>query len=264
MKAAQRKGSNIAKMRVNFVIIWRALQGHSGGIPIERTDELRAYPLQVEKVRLFHGGFSWNFLSIWVNGLIPGGREKDKARQAVFLTSKNPCGNDPEEEKPHSDYSVPQKAPHETKWKRNQDAVYWVRLKEAQDQGLEFWQTKSLAIMTYTTIPGDCIDRVTAENGERVIFERLETPRLVPKVMLERNWQASSSSSKNSSRSSKFHTQTYLVSGNREQHGKARQKCKTTRNTIAEADPPGNWGMPLLTWMWILISVVKKTAQMHS
>ena len=44
--------------------------------------------------------------------------------------------------------------------------------------------------MTYTTIPGDCIDRVTAQNGERGLSERLETPRLAPKVTLNRNWQS--------------------------------------------------------------------------
>ena len=94
-----------------------------------------------------------------------------------------------EEEAPHDDYTVPRKAPYVTSWKRNQDAVHWVRLQRPQDQGLEFWQTKSCAIMTYTTIPGVCIDRVTTQNGERVIFERLETPRLAPKVTLRKNWQ---------------------------------------------------------------------------
>ena len=44
--------------------------------------------------------------------------------------------------------------------------------------------------MTYATIPGDCMDRVASQNGERLLFERLETPRLVPKVKLEKNWQS--------------------------------------------------------------------------
>ena len=127
-------------------------------------------------------------LAILVSGIIRGGKEKDKARQAVFLTPLNPFGKDPEEDKPHSDYTVPQKAPYETTWKRNQDAVYWVRLKKAQDQGSELWQTKSFAIMTYFTIPGECIDRVTAQHGDRVLFERLATPRPAPKVTLKRNY----------------------------------------------------------------------------
>ena len=75
-------------------------------------------------------------------GIIPGGKKEDKARQIVFLTPLKPFGKDPEREKPHSDYTVPPKAPHETNWKRNQDAVHWARLKEAQDQGLQIWLTK--------------------------------------------------------------------------------------------------------------------------
>ena len=73
-----------------------------------------------------------------------------------------------------------------TKWIDNQNAVYWVRFSKAQSQGLEFWQTKSFAIMTCTTIPGVYIDRVTSKNGERVDLERLETPRPAPKVTLKK------------------------------------------------------------------------------
>ena len=65
-----------------------------------------------------------------------------------------------------------------------------MRRSKAQDQGLEFWQTKLLAIMTYATIPGDGIDPVTFQDGDRVIFERLETPRPAPEVTWKENWQS--------------------------------------------------------------------------
>ena len=80
--------------------------------------------------------------------------------------------------------------PYVTRWKHDQDAVHWIRLSTAKDQGLEFWQTKPFAIMTYATTPGDCIHHVTSQNGDRVNFERLETPRLAPKVTLKKNWQS--------------------------------------------------------------------------
>ena len=137
----------------------RAVQGYSGGIPI--SPELMKYtPIPYDwKEYLYHRGSELVFQSILVSGIIQGGKEEDKARQAVFLTPLNPFGKDPEEEKPHPDYTVPEKAPYETRWKRKQDAVYWARLKEVQDQGLQFWQIESFAIMTYFTKPGDCIDR---------------------------------------------------------------------------------------------------------
>ena len=115
-------------------------------------------------------------------GLIPGGKEKDKAHQAVFLTPINPFGNDPEEDGPHDDFIVPQKAANVTKWKNDQNAVFKVRVSKAQ--------TKSFAFMTYAAVPGDCIDRATSQKGERVDFERLETPRPEPKVSLTKNWQS--------------------------------------------------------------------------
>ena len=168
----------------------RAFQGHSGGIPIE--PELMGYVFIPRnwKRYVFHTGLSWNFQSEMGSGLILGGKEKDKARQAVFLTPTNPFGNDPEEEGPHDDYTFRKKVPYVTRWKPYQDAVFWIRLSKAQDQGLEFWQTKSFAIMTHATIPGDCIDRVTSQNGDRVLFERLETPWPAPKVTLKQNWQS--------------------------------------------------------------------------
>ena len=124
----------------------------------------------------------WNTQSILESGIIPGGKENDKARQAVFCTPLNPFGNDPDEEKPHDDHTVPQKVHYQTCWKHNQDAVCWIKSSRAQDQGLQFWHTKSFAIITYATMPGNCTDRVISQNGDRVIFERLATPIQHPRL----------------------------------------------------------------------------------
>ena len=86
------------------------------------SETLGGIPIRLEKVPLSQRkslGFSFYSGS----GMIPGGKEEDKARQAVLLTPLNPFGKDPEEEKPKSDYTVPQEAPYETNWNRNQDAV---------------------------------------------------------------------------------------------------------------------------------------------
>ena len=166
------------------------------------------------------------FQCILLSGKIPRGKEKDKAHQAVFLTPLNPFGKDPGRGEASLRLHRSQNVPYETCWKTNQNVVYWVRLKEAKDQGLQCWQTKSFAIMTYVTIAGDCIDRVTAQNGDRVMFERLATPRSAPKVTFKRNWQ-----NQQQLPQQPIPTQAYSISGNRGRRGKARQKCKTTRNT---------------------------------
>ena len=124
LKAAQRKASNSAKMKRKFSCCLRVIQGHSGGIPVE--PELMDYALIFHKWKkyVFHRELSWNFQSILGHGLFLGGEEKDKARQAVFPTPTNLFGNDLEEEAPHDDCTIPQKASYVTKWKGNQDAAH--------------------------------------------------------------------------------------------------------------------------------------------
>ena len=63
-----------------------------------------------------------------------------------------------------------------------------MKLSRAQDQGLQFRQTKSFAIVTHDTVPGDCIHRVISQNGDREKFEILATPRPAPKDTLKSNW----------------------------------------------------------------------------
>ena len=120
LKDARRKELNAAQIKMKSLCYLRAIQGHSGGIAIEQR--LMGYVLipQFWKRYIFHRGRSWNFQSILGNGLFPEGKEKDKACQAVFLTPTNHFGNDPEEEEPQDDYTVPRKAPYVATWKHTQ------------------------------------------------------------------------------------------------------------------------------------------------
>ena len=64
------------------------------------------------------------------------------------------------------------------------------QLSRAQDQGLQFGQTKSHAIIVHSPVPADCIYRVISQTGDRISFERLSTPRPAPKVTLKSSWQS--------------------------------------------------------------------------
>ena len=84
----------------NSLFYFRAIQGHSGGIQI--MPELMGY-MSIPynwKEYIFHRVCSWSVLSILGSGLIPGGKEGDKARQAVFFTPLNLSGENPDEEEP--------------------------------------------------------------------------------------------------------------------------------------------------------------------
>ena len=52
--------------------------------------------------------------------------------------------------------SRPREVQCNCEWKLHQDAVYWIRLARAQEKGLQFWQTRSLAIHVHESVPG-CI-----------------------------------------------------------------------------------------------------------
>ena len=113
------EGSN--KMRIKYcedkngsLCYLRAIQGHSGGTPTSPELMNCTFIPYNWKGVIYHKGFSWNFQSILGSGLIPGGKENDRARQPVFCTALNPFGQDTEEE-PHSfDYTVPQKKHSDT------------------------------------------------------------------------------------------------------------------------------------------------------
>ena len=79
---------------------------------------------------------------------------------------------------------------YDSHWKRNQDAVYWVKLTRAQGQGLHVWETKSHAIIVHSLVSADCIYRVISQTGDRRLFERLSAPRPAPKVTLKSNWHS--------------------------------------------------------------------------
>ena len=72
----------------------------------------------------------------------------------------------------------------------DQDAVYWIKLSRAQDQGLRFWKTKSIAIIVHHLVPGDCTYRVNSQTGDRTLSEGLQTPRPAPRVTLRSSRQS--------------------------------------------------------------------------
>ena len=159
----------------------RAIQGHSGSIT--KRPGLMEYTLIPRnwKEYIIHTGISWNSQSFFGSGIIPGGKENhiDKQSSSHFWIHSETT-----QMKKHFMMKV-----HTTLIeKRNQDAVFWIKMSRAQDQGLQFWQTKSSAIITHATVPGDCIDRVISHDGDRAMFEILATPRPARKVALKSNW----------------------------------------------------------------------------
>ena len=179
MKAAVWEELNFVDHK-NSLCYFRPIQGHSGGI--SRKPELMGCTsiLYVWKVFLSQRLFVKRsiYLGEWIDS---GGKENDKARQAVLFTLLNLFGEHPGEEKPHDKYKTPQKLHNHNCWKRKQDAVCWIQLSRAPDEITCNRRAHSCARV-------HCIHRVVSENGDRVMFDSRATPRPAPKVTLKINW----------------------------------------------------------------------------
>ena len=152
------------------ILYLRDLQGHSGRNLIDPSlQDNVVIPDSFFKYN-YHVGCAINLHSIINSGLIPGSQILSK-RQTVFFLSVNPM--DKEHKDPEKiDLEAPRLAQHMHKaWKKHQNTVYWVDIKLAQKKGLKFYQTRSNAIILYSTLPAYCIRKdVRMETGE-IMYE---------------------------------------------------------------------------------------------
>ena len=126
-------------------------------------------------------------LHIINSGLTAGGQNLSK-RQTVFFTSVDPM-NKEHRDPDIFDLEAPRLSWYKQKtWKKHQDTVYWVDIKLAQKEGLEFYQTRSNAIILYNTLPGYCIPKaIKMETGEIKNQKVYVSPRPPPKISSKDN-----------------------------------------------------------------------------
>ena len=85
-------------------------------------------------LHVYHIGCAFNLHSIGNSGLIPGGQDSSR-RQTVFFLPIHPRDKDHEDPE-HIDFSVPRRARHvHSAWKKHQDAVFWVDIYLAIEEG---------------------------------------------------------------------------------------------------------------------------------
>ena len=88
--------------------------------------------------------------SIMRNGLIPGGKSLKRGRQEVFFTTVNPM-EDVLGMGETCDLTKSRIAPYKNTWTRVHNSVFWCNLELAQENGLQFYQTRSRAVVLYNT-----------------------------------------------------------------------------------------------------------------
>ena len=118
------------------------------------------------------------------------GRQNSSKRQTVFFLPVDPrdkSHKDPDE----IDLSVPRHAQYlHNAWTRHQDAVYWVDINLAFENRLQFYQTRSNAIIHQDTLPAYCILKVVRLKNGEVLYEKVHmSPRPPPKISLKHEWK---------------------------------------------------------------------------
>ena len=107
----------------------------------------------------------------------------------MFFTAVNPMDDDQSMEEIRNDLDKPKIAPYKNTGRPHQNTVHWCNLKLAQKKGLQFYQTRSHAIVLYKTLPAICIEKaVCMKTGEELYHKVYQSPRL-PRVTLKPNSQ---------------------------------------------------------------------------
>ena len=76
----------------------------------------------------------------------------------MFFTVVNPMDNPDGLGDTLCDLSQARIAPYKNTWKHFQDTAFWCNLKLAQQRGLQFYQTRSNAILLHDTLPAEFIE----------------------------------------------------------------------------------------------------------
>ena len=89
------------------------------------------------------------------------------------------------------DLNVPRHAQYlHNAWKRHQDAVFWVDISLAIKKGLQFYQSRPIAIILQETLPPYCIPKfVRMKTGEVSNEKVYMSPRPPPKISLKPEWK---------------------------------------------------------------------------
>ena len=151
----------------------RAIQEHSGGMIISpRLMNYVMIPYRWKQF-IYHVGRARNQHSIAEAGLVAGGKERKEGRQTIFFTPRDPFNSDADDAELITDIKKPWKVHYQIHWRPEQHAVYWIHLSIAQDASPEFWQTDSNAMITYQSVPKECVVKVVSASGKRELFANL-------------------------------------------------------------------------------------------
>ena len=114
-----------------------------------------------------------------------------RGRQAVFFATVNPMEDEYGLGETPCDLTKPRIMPYKSTWKRLQNTVFWCSLKLAQERekGLQFYQTRSHAVVLCNTLLEACIEKAVCTKTQDELYQKVRLIPRVPRVVLKSNSQ---------------------------------------------------------------------------
>ena len=158
----------------NQFLYLRAIQGHSGDTAID--PELQDIVLLPEGFteHIYDVGNASEMNSIIRSGLIPGGRSLKRGRQSVFFIVTNPMEDIMVWEKRHATW--PSQGSRHTRILGNfffKLLYFGCNLKFAQEKGLHFYQTRSHAVVFYSTLLAACSEKAACMKTQEEPYQKV-------------------------------------------------------------------------------------------
>ena len=83
------------------------------------------------------------------------------------------------------DLTKPRIKPYKNTWKRFQNTVCWSNLELAQEGCLQFYQTRSHAVVLYNTLLAACIEKAACVKTTDELYQKVRLTPRVPRVVFK-------------------------------------------------------------------------------
>ena len=166
----------------------RSFQHHSEGKHIDRTLQYNVLLPNDFAEHIYLVGRSHDPHSIVQSGWIDSGRERRQEREACGVLRSRKSDVRWSAQRSGVRHDEAQICSVQNNWKLHQHTVYWCHLMAAQSEGLQFYQTRSNAIILYNTLPAVCIERVVnIKSGEELYSKLYQPPELSQRIAFKPN-----------------------------------------------------------------------------
>ena len=145
----------------------RAIQGHSGSEKTLRDNVLLPNDFAEH---IYHVRRSHDLHSFVQSGLIPGGKMSRKGVMRCFFYS--PKSFVDQHKEVEYDLTKAQNCSVQKIGKCTKTTVYGCNLRFAQSKGLQFYQTRSNAIILHNTLPVVCIEKVVNMKSREELYSK--------------------------------------------------------------------------------------------